>query len=728
MKKREPLEDREILEIIATQLSDANTSSFNINNLRLPLEYYLGLPNGTEVEGRSTIVSTDVADAIEWIMPQIMKSFTQTNEVVIFDPVNGGDVFQAELESQYVYDVLMKQNNGFVLIHQFVKDALMQRNGILKVYYEEYEETKIEKYSGLLDEQLQMLVADKGVEILEHSVESYFNQGSGQFFDAHSVTLEVKNMGGRICIDPVPPENFRVNSQHNSVSLKNARFTAHIEVKTASELYEEGYDLDIIKDLPSADLLQSSYRFGDQGENIFIPSDFSNDPSSKLVDIAECYLKLDIEGNNVAELRKITVGGLTTDGGNPTVILSNEQVEDDPWIATTAILMSHKFQGLSIYDRLKQIQDNKTAIIRSINDNMYLQNNQRMVVLENAVNLDDLLISRPGGLVRVKRMDAIQPLITAPFNDVSFSMLKYLDEIRAGRVGVSAEGSATPQNIGDRVGSQGVNRMMDSKEELVGLIIRVICETGIKPLCIKIRDLLTAHVDAIQDYQFRGQWIQVNPSSWIKRTDCTVRVGTGTGDKREKLAAINQIGIIQKDIFSIPGQALVTPLKMYATLDDFCKFAGLNGASKYFVDPSSTEGQQATQQAHQQSQQDQQKIDSQTVSQLQLEAKIAEAAVITAQSEQENVRLKGLVEGFKHKREVEELTFKAQIENLKAQLEQSKFEASTAKTASDIEFNYDKMIADVSLKLVEIEAKTKSDQGANFLASREIMEASIPNE
>ena len=129
------LDKEEILNIIGNELTNSDYSTWNgtvTADLELSLEYYLGKPNGTEIEGRSQIVSTDVADAIEWIMPQIMKSFTQNNEVVIFDPVHEGDEKQAELESEYVYEVLMKQNDGFIVLHQFVKDALMQRNGIRK--------------------------------------------------------------------------------------------------------------------------------------------------------------------------------------------------------------------------------------------------------------------------------------------------------------------------------------------------------------------------------------------------------------------------------------------------------------------------------------------------------------------------------------------------------------------------------------------------------------------
>lgn len=711
------LSESDILAIIANELSNANITTSSPSMLKDPLLYYLGLPNGTEQEGRSSIVSTDIADAIEWIMPQIMKSFTQNNEVVVFDPVSEADELQASIESEYVYDVLMKQNDGFVLIHQFVKDALMQRNGMLKVYYEESVETKVYNYTGLTEDQLHIIVADKNTEIKQLTPNQYIDE-QGQPQVVYDAKLSVTNRDGRVKIDGVAPEEFRVNSQHNSIDLSNARFTAQIVNKSLSDLREEGFKQSEIEDIASSDLIRSSYRFNYQNEPTLIPSTLSQDDANKLVEIGECYMKLDMDGSGIAELMKITVAGVEP----PTKILSIESIDSSPWIATTAILMSHKFQGLSVYDRLKQIQDNKTAIIRNIMDNMYLQNNQRNVILEGQVNLDDLLVSRPGGLIRAKRLDAIQPLTTPQIGGAAFSMMQYLDDVKAGRIGVSADGTASPENIGDRVGSQGVERMMNAKEELIGLIIRVICETGIKPLCNKIRDIVTQHVDTIQDFQYRGQWVKVNPSEWPKRTKSSVRVGTGTGDVTAKLAAIQQIQMIQEKIMSMPGQALTNPSKIYTTLDDFCKFSGLNGASKYFIDPSSQEGQQVQQQASQSSQQQQQQQQEEQLKQFQLQAQLAQAATTTAEAQQANVQVKAQLELSKHQRELDKHDFESKISQLLAQIEQAKLVEKSNKEFLELQFKYDQLSMQTAIKLTEIEASTKTEQSQSFMTNEDIMD------
>jgi hypothetical protein len=727
MANQKKLTDDDILAIVANELSMANVTVQTPQDLIDPLNYYLGNATGTEQEGRSALISTDVADAIEWIIPQVMKSFTQNNEVVIFDPIGPDDEKQAELESEFVYDILMKQNDGFILIHQFVKDALMQRNGVLKVYYENNEEVTTESYSGLSEEQLQMLVADPTVEILKLSelqnIQPYVpgTRITAQPYPppSYDVKIKITRHNGKICVDAVPPEQFRVNNQHNSINLDRARFTSHIVTKSVSDLIEEGYDPEIVQNLGEADLLRSSYRFGAQHENTLIPATFVEDISSKLVDVCECFLKLDMDGDGIASPMKITVGNSLP----PTVVLSKEEVDHSPWVACTAIIMSHKFKGMSIYDRLKQIQDNKTALLRNIMDNLYLQNNQRNIIVEGQVNIDDMLVSRPGGIIRAKRIDAITPLQTPQIGDTGFTMMKYLDEVKAGRVGVSSEGTATPQNIGDRVGSEGVERMMTAKEELVGLIIRVICETGIKPLCTKIRDLAVKHLDIAQDFKFRGEWVQVNPSAWKPRIKSTVRVGTGTGDHQKQLAAVTQVTQMQSALAQTPLAYMCSPGKVYSALDDLCKFSGLNGAARYFVDPSSPEGQQAAQQAQKSAQEASQKQEQATVETMRQQAELAKSATTTAESMMQNVQLKGQVELGKHQREMDKATAQAQIEMLKADLQKQTLLLEAIKTKHKDELDKEKMLLDNAIKLTQIEAQAKTDQDANFIANQQLIQA-----
>lgn len=703
VSRENKLDDDEILAIIASELARANYSSTDqgYGQLEESMHYYLGLPNGTEVDGRSTVTSTDVADTIEWILPQIMESFTQVNEIVKFDPKNSNDSRQAELESQFVYDILMKENEGFVLIHQMVKDALMQRNGILKVYYEKIPHIETARYTGVTDEGLAVLAQQDDIEIVEVSG----NQGQ---FD---VKIARHSLQGKIVIACVPLEEFRINAQHNSINANTARFTAHVVTKTISDLAEEGYAEEILDKLPAYHNYRRDYRFAMMHENSTGALAQSADESQKYVQVHECFMAIDIDGDGIAELMKITCAGSTD---VPEVILSKEALDDKPWISTTGILMSHKFQGLSITDRVRQIQAHKTAIWRNILDNMYLQNNQRNVVLEGQVNIDDLLISRPGGLIRAKRLDAIAPLQTPQISNVAFDMMRYLDEVRAGRTGVQADGNASPIAVGDRVGSQGVDRLLNAKEALVGLIIRVIAETAIKPLMCKIRKLAVQHLDAVQDYEFRGEWVKIAPAYWINHRNCTVRVGTGTGDSAEKLATLNSILSFQANAIQNPQQVLVDQKNIFNTLDDICKAAGLNGANRYFIDPDTDAGKQKSAQIQQSTNQASQKQEQAQLAQLQMESKLAESALITANAQTKATEYKAQADFAKHQLNVVKFNADNEIAQLKQQLEQMKSGIDAQHKLEQLTQKHQEFLIDKAIELTQIEAQAAADENENY--------------
>lgn len=703
------LTDDKILAIVNSAIADAQSGA--PQDLELALDYYLGKPNGTEIEGRSQVMSDDIADAIEWIMPQIMKAFTQNNEVVVFDPVHPGDELQAQIETAYIYELLMKQNNGFIKLHQLIKDALMQRNGILKVYYELTTSVETETYSGLTEEAMLLIVASQ-----EYEVVSYTNEDEA----GYTVTIHIERECPKICIDSVPPEAFLVNSMHNSIDLSTADFTAHLETKTLSYLKETGIDDATIDELgaSSDNINLSAYRFDAQNESSFYSSVLNENKAMTPVNIAECYMFIDINEDGIAEYVKVTCAG---NQPNYSHVLSHEELKESPWVSVTAILMSHKFQGLSIYDRIKSIQEQKTALMRNIFDNIYLTNNQRTAVVEGQVNLDDLLVSRPGGIVRVKRLDAITPIVAAQLGDQALGMVNYLDMVRGGKTGVSPEGSTTPTDIGDRVGSSGVDRIMTAKEELVGLMVRVIAETGIKPLCLKLRSLTMQHLDTVKDYKFRGQWVKINPLEWTERTSCTVRVGTGSGDSAVKITALTAVMQIQEKVMTMPGQALVNPLKIYQTIDELCKFSGLTGAASYFLDPNSEEGKQQAQQAMQASQQQQQM--QQQVEQLNMEVqqKIAQAATDDVMAKIQSAQLKNQVDMLKLQLEQAKMQDAAKIKELEQQLAQVKMLQEADVKDVELELEYDKLTANTAIKLTEIEATTIQEQNENLAANIEVI-------
>ncbi|RLA60759.1 MAG: hypothetical protein DRQ89_12335 [Epsilonproteobacteria bacterium] len=677
------LDESQILNIVGQELSyssGGNENDFIEGNRQAALAMYLGGPDGKEVEGRSTIVSTDVADAIEWIMPEIMKAFTQNNEVVTFDPAGENDADQADLESRYVYDILMKDNNGFLILHEFIKNALMQKNGFIRVHYDDNVKETTESYTGLTEPEYQMVIADKEVEVAEISVDE---TGEIPTFDIKVTRSKNKSI---VKVTSVPPEEFRVNKMHNSLDLSTARFTGQVLIKTRSELVEEGHDKDLIYSIPASEVYENDreYRFYMQGEAVQPFADVSNDPATETIEIAECVMLIDINEDGIAEMMKITVAG----GDNPTHVLDMEEMDEIPFISTTAILMSHKLFGLSLYDRLKQIQELKTTLWRNILDNTYLQNNQRTIVLENQVNLDDLLISRPGGIIRAKTANAVTPYVTPPLSPDVYKMMDYADQVREGRAGVSPNGPVTDTMIGDRVGSEGVAQMMAQKEELVGLMVRVIAETGIKPLCYMIRDQVIKHQDVAREYMFRGKWVQVSPTRWRDRVHSTVRVGTGSGNRKEQVMAVGQLIMFQQQLIQKPGQALVMPEQQFNAMNDYAKFSGLPGAGKYILDPKSPEGKKAAKESTQQQQEIKKANDAKEQAVMELQKGLAAAEQTKAAAAMLSVKLKEQIERLKTQISGEKVVNDAEMAMLKQQLAEAEAVLKAGDQDEEMVFRY----------------------------------------
>lgn len=746
------LDKQEILEIITQEMAQTSTGNYGNTidtDREEALEYYLGNPRGDEIEGRSQVISTDVADAIEWIMPQVIKALVARGPVVTFDAISQEDEDQAQIETEYTHEVFMKDNEGYLNLYEFIKDALLYKNGVFKIYYDTTDETRVEKYDGLNEQELQMLLAQPDVELmqmqrvpdqvamqerqqqmqglqqqlaqtppeqqqqLQMQYQQLANQPAPQLI---SCTVSITKTQGKVKVECVPPEEIRITQNHDSLSLENARFVAHTRLLTRSELLEAGYDPEIIRQ--ASDNIENSYlrehKFEAQGEESIDYT--SSDDSQTLLEISECYLSMDVDGSGIAQKVQVTVLG----SGDPTEILDITPCDTMPFVASSAIAMPHKYHGLSIFDRLKQLQDQKTGLWRNVMDNLYLQNNREKEVVEGQVNIDDLLISRPGGIKRVKAPGMIRELQVQPIGQEGFQMLDYLDSVRTGRVGVSPDTAGVSDALGSAVGSEGVQTIMSAKEELTGLMVRTIAETGLKQAYVKIRDLLVRYQNSEIGFKFRGDWTKVNPSQWGKRSRTSVQVGTGTGDDSRKVNAIQQVIAYQAQAIQHPANTLVHQQQLFASLDEFCRSAGLSGADPYFLDPRSSAGQGKEAELKQSQEQQKQMNEQLQAKMAQAQAELGKAelmkgqAALTAQQAKTQADQSKLqLEGFKQQSDNEK-------KGLELQLDQAKLQLDTLNESKKQEFDYTKLMYDQALELTKLEHASEQEADENYLANKKL--------
>lgn len=549
---------------------------------RKALQYYNREPYGNEVEGRSSIVTGEVAEVVDGALPQLLRVFTQSDEMVRFEPKSAGDEEKAKQATEYVNWVLNHDNSGVILFHNWFKDALLQKNGIVKVYWDEQTDVTKEKYQNLNEEELTMLMADQEVEVVSQDMEEVMPASIDPMTGmqippvfSYSVKLKRTKKNGKVIVENVPPEEFLISKKARTIA--DAPFVAHRKLTTRSELVAMGFDKTIVDTLPSySDLTYSEERVAryDRGE---MPDEQASlDKAMQDVEVYECYIKTDFDEDGIAELRKVTYAG--------SEILDNEEVDFVPFASICPIPMPHKFFGHSLADRATDLQLIKSTVTRQILDNLYLTNNSRMGVVEGQVNLDDMLTVTAGGVVRIKNPNAIVPLSVPPTASQSFPMLQYLDQVQSKRTGVNDAQQGLDPNILQNTTATAVAAMQSAAAGKIEMVARVFAETGVKDLFEKILALLCKYQDKARIIRLRGKYISIDPREWVNGFDISINVGLGTGNKQEQMAMVAMVLQKQEQILATQGfnNPLVNLTQYRETLGRFIEAAGYKDSSEFF--------------------------------------------------------------------------------------------------------------------------------------------------
>ena len=575
---------------LAQHLEQEIYSSLGYNESKLTdqrtdaLDRYYGAPYGNEVEGRSQIVTRDVADVIEWIMPSLMKIFTSGDKVVQFEPQGPEDVQMAKHATDYVNYVIMRQNKGFSVIYNWFKDALLQKNGIVKHYWDDTTKSTREEYKNLTEEEFTALLLDDEIEIKQHTASGGMTEVEDEMGMImqnvepvlHDVVVERTRKDGQVIIENVPPEEFLINQY--AKDIESARFVVHRVKKTKSELLEAGYSktkIDRAFDAFEAEWKRERLARFDYDSN----SAYPNGDIDEGIWIDECYVRVDYDNDGIDELRKVTKVG--------DEILDNEVVDSVPFSSLTPIPMPHKFYGLSVYDLISDLQLIKTTLMRNLLDNMYLTNNGRYEVVEGQANLDDLMTSRPGGIVRVRTPGAVSPLATPQLDANSFNMLGYLDSIREERTGVNKNSMGMGEGaLKSHQTATGVAQVMTAAQQKIELIARVFAETGMKDLSNNVYGLVQKYESPEKLVRLNNEWVTMYPSEWNEKMDCTAQVGLGFGNKDMNLLHLGQLAQSLQMIAQHPAAGMmIKPKNVYNLVAEQIKAMGMKNVNDFITDP-----------------------------------------------------------------------------------------------------------------------------------------------
>lgn len=571
------------------------------------IQAYLRQPYGNEVEGKSSIVTGEVAEAVDGALPALVRIFSASDEVVRFDPRGPQDEAGAKQATEYVNWVFMRDNDGVIVLHDWFKDALLQKVGVVKAYWEDKEDVTKEKYRDLSDDELAMLLSDETMEVVEKEVvENEMVDPAGNpvldpmgqpvMYSSNSVTVQKKKKSGSVVVENIPPEEFLISKKAKR-SPSDSPFVAHRRLITRSDLIAMGFDKDIVDGLQTSDALTFSPEYLARVSNGENPDDSQSlDDSMQTIEVFECYVRADIDGDGIAELRQVFYAS--------NEILSDVETDYVPFHSICPIPTPHKFFGESMADRTMDIQLIKTTITRQILDNLYLTNNARVTAVDGQVNMDDLLTSTAGGVIRVKSAGAVNQLAVQSMAGQAFPMLSYLDSIQQKRTGVTEASQGLDPSILQNVTAAAVASMQQSAAGKIEMIARIFAETGVKSLFKGILHLLCKYQDKARIVRMRGQYVQFDPREWSNQYDVDINVGLGAGNRQEQMAMLNMVLAKQEQILGQMGPAnpMVSMGQYRNTLGRMVEAAGFKDSAEFYKNITPEQDQMMSQPQPQQQQ------------------------------------------------------------------------------------------------------------------------------
>lgn len=548
-------------------------------------KYYLGDEFGNEVDGRSRVVSRDVRDSVQSVLPSMMRVFFGAEKVVEFVPRGPEDIAHAEQATDYVNYVLKQDNDAVAIFYSVFKDALMNKSGIVKWWWDDSVTVETYNFEALAEPEMALILEEEGVEAV--SVEAYPDpsvpeeilmqmqmQGmpAPQLYD---VEIRRKTPVNKVRIATMPPEEFFVDAA--ATSIANSQVVGHRTMATISDLVAMGYEEDEVSQYASDQVeFLDNENYIARHPNSSGAVDFGQ--NQRRVQYVEAWCKIDYDGDGIAELRKVC-----TLGENFHVV-NNEPANDIPFAIFACDPEPHLFFGSDLADLTKDIQRIKSAVIRGMLDSLAFALYPRTGVVEGMVDIDDVLNPEVGSVIRMRQPGMVQQL-TVPFlGKEAFPMVQYLDQMKTERTGQSAASQGLDPDVLQSTTRAGVMATIKGAEQHTEMIARLFAELGFKPLFKGLLKLLIEHQDQERMVRLRNEWTPIDPRVWDSSMDVSVNVGMGAGQADEKMAMLTQIASRQEALMEKMGfdNPIVSLGQYRTTLSKMLEVAGWEDANQFF--------------------------------------------------------------------------------------------------------------------------------------------------
>lgn len=584
------MDDDELLDLLRKKEQSAALYTYGQlgDERETAMKAYHRQPYGNEEEGMPSVITSDVQDTVEWILPALLKIFTSTDKAVSFEPTTANDVKGADQATDTCNYVFYKQNNGFLILYTAIKDALQVGNCAVTWRKETTETVSTMPFKGATAEMLAMLTED-GSEIIEGSEAPLINPQTGQpildqmgkpviGFSGRFKKVEEKTI---IKVEAFNPDQLLIEESWTSPLLAECPYSARLMPVTLSDLHQMGY-----KDVTPEDLRSSSTQFDESNrlsrvgvnDSINLHRDDSSDDSMAEGILRIEYVLADIDGDGIAELSCIY--------RLENKILKQEVTSHVPFATFSPVLNTHRWAGMSMHDLVGDLQKLHTEMLRQTLYNLYLTNAPRSTILTDAngtpyAEMDDFLDMRAGGAVRITRENALQPLIVPNAAGASMPMLDYIQGMRENRTGVSRNSQGLDP---DALNNTATGRQIDQTAAMqrIELIARIVAEILVKPMFCGILKLLTEGGMDKLAFRLRDEFVEYDPNEWRDWYDMTVNVGLGSGDVNQKMQALQMIAQNQVNLM---GMGLADPEKIYHTQAKMIEAAGFKDVQNFINDP-----------------------------------------------------------------------------------------------------------------------------------------------
>ena len=700
------MSETQLSALVDRHITDAQ--DFDSSLLKYKRELELQFINGDvdipAEEGKSKVVSHDMADTLNAVMPGLLKVFLSTDRVVVYEPRRPDFQMQrkkdlmtgvmmpmkvdlskerADQSTDYVNYVFLSDCGGYSVLYNAMYSGLAHGNGIIKHWWDDTPEHVTETRRGLSEEAFSKLVSDEDVEVLEHTAypDSSFTFASadpdpsliaaasasqmgpngpqmgqaapmvglppipgaggpgaavgppqasaglppagdeaepapspvempprpisgmgGATFDMgaldpfaapqpmlHDVRIRRIISHGRLMIRAVPDEEFMISRLATALTERDCGgFVGHYFRETRSELIRQGYDPAIIMDLGVSSTkwdIEKQVR-EELIDTVNPPAD--NDETLELVDVYECYVQCDYNGDGVAEWRQIVMAGGT---GNRNILANEEWDGDIPFTDLVPEPVPYRWRGRSIGDDTADIQRIKTTLLRQMLNNLYATNNPQKVVQKNmvdAASLEALMNQDLGAIIMANGQGAITNL-DVPFTaKESYSMLEYFDAVTMKRTGVNQQDKSLDANTLQNVSATAASIAQTAAHAKVETYARNISENGMKRLFGCLLKLIYTNQDRPRTIRLRGEWVDMDPRQWDPDMDVTINTGLGSGSRERDMGALMGILQEQKQIAQVlgPTNPIAGIDQILNTLRKMAECAGMKGVEQYFGEPT----------------------------------------------------------------------------------------------------------------------------------------------